>query len=77
MGDCSTQNVGSKAPEDGAPVTQATEEVGRTEVEERFETFLEEGRGGEKPDRMYFFLCFVLFCFWWTSGAGVVGTPPL
>ena len=77
MGDCSTHDVGSKAPEDEAPVAQETEEVGGTEVKEQFETSPEEGRGGEQPDRMYFFLCFVLFCFWWTWGEGVVGTPPL
>ena len=68
---------GSKAPEDGAPVAQEMEEAGGTEVKEGFEASLEEGRGGERPDRMHFFLCFVLFCFWWTWGEGVVGAPLL
>ena len=63
MGDHSAHNVGSKAPEDEVLVAQVTEEVGGTEVKEGFETSMEEGRGGGGPDRMYFFFCFVLFCF--------------
>ena len=54
MGDRSAHGVGSKAPEDEAPVAQETE-AGGTEVKEGFETSPEEGRGGGGPDRMYFF----------------------
>ena len=43
MGDRSAHDVGSKAPEDEAPVAQGTEEAGGTEVKEGFETSPKEG----------------------------------
>ena len=45
MGDRCAHDVGSKAPKDGAPVARGTEEMGRTEVKEGFETSPKEGGG--------------------------------